>query len=447
MASKPLKIFIYPCDGAGHINATVGVAQALVERGHKIFLLLNSAFEAQYLPFGFEQILLKKSEKPVEQTDSKQNPFKVHVEMVKQMGMLSNKSPLEKAKLMSDPNSIKPFFNLLAEFEPQVEEAIKREQPDLIILDNVLIQPAILKSKIPWMVIMSGNPLILHRSKDLPPATSGYSAYDKDRTKWVEFQTESLFGQPILNHQIKINEMFGLNNTTDIYHNGVQYYPESPYLNIYGYPEELDYLDIVTLPDNVARIDAFCRTTPEPFEIPSELNYDSSKDKLIYVSLGSMGSIDVDLMKSIVSILGKTEHKYIVSKGPLHDEYELPSNCWGKAYLPQTNILKHVDLVITHGGNNTTTETFCNGVPMIVMPLFGDQFDNAQRLDELGLGCRMEPYDLNEKQLIDSINRLLNDNELKEKLQRAAKRIKESNGKQLLCERIEKIVYETKAKK
>ena len=53
-----------------------------------------------------------------------------------------------------------------------------------------------------------------------------------------------------------------------------------------------------------------------------------------------MGSIDVQLMKRIVSVLTKTPHKYIVSKGPLGSEYELPENCWGENFLLQTRIAR-----------------------------------------------------------------------------------------------------------
>src|SRR5262249_56290902 len=90
--------------------------------------------------------------------------------------------------------------------------------------------------------------------------------------------------------------------------------------------------------------------------------------------------------------VGKTPHRYIVSKGPLHSEIELPANMTGAEFLPQTSVLPLCDLVITHGGNNTVTESLHFGKPMIVLPLFWDQHDNAQRIHELGLGRRVDTY-------------------------------------------------------
>jgi len=64
----------------------------------------------------------------------------------------------------------------------------------------------------------------------------------------------------------------------------------------------------------------------------------------------------------------------------------------GAAFLPRTAVLPMCDLVITHGGNNTVTERLHFGKPVIALPLFWDQYDNAQRMHELGFGVRLDTY-------------------------------------------------------
>ena len=77
---------------------------------------------------------------------------------------------------------------------------------------------------------------------------------------------------------------------------------------------------------------------------------------------------------------------------------------------------------------------------MIVMPLFGDQFDNAQRIDELGLGARVNPYDFTNEFLTETVDRLLYDNQLKEKLEKASERILSSNKHEELAVKIEQML-------
>jgi UDP:flavonoid glycosyltransferase YjiC (YdhE family) len=128
----------------------------------------------------------------------------------------------------------------------------------------------------------------------------------------------------------------------------------SPYLNIYGFPLELDYLNMRPLPPNWYRFDNLKRTGGQHiFEVPESLREKSGK--LIYFSMGSMGGADVKLMERLITILSKSPHRFIVSKGPLHEQIELSDNMWGKQSVPQIDILSIVDLVVTHGGNNTIT--------------------------------------------------------------------------------------------
>ena len=169
----------------------------------------------------------------------------------------------------------------------------------------------------------------------------------------------------------------------------------SEHLNLYLYPEALDYTDRRPLDATWQRLDSSVRTTDAAFELPESLRAAGGADSaLVYLSLGSLGSADIDLMRRLVDVLGRTRHRYIVSKGPLADQLELPANMWGEAQVPQTSVLPLVDVVISHGGNNTTTESIHFGKPMVVLPLFWDQYDNAQRVDELGLGIRLATYDV-----------------------------------------------------
>ena len=59
--------------------------------------------------------------------------------------------------------------------------------------------------------------------------------------------------------------------------------------------------------------------------------------KWVYLSMGSLGSIDLSLMTRLTEAIGETDHKYIVSKGPRHSEFELPRNAWGQRFLPQVS--------------------------------------------------------------------------------------------------------------
>ncbi|MFD5552787.1 glycosyltransferase [Streptomyces sp. NPDC127068] len=69
---------------------------------------------------------------------------------------------------------------------------------------------------------------------------------------------------------------------------------------------------------------------------------------------------------------------------------ELPPHVRLVEFLPQPLLLESVDLFLTHGGFNSVREALRTGTPMAVLPQFGDQFSNAERVGELGLGRRVD---------------------------------------------------------
>jgi MGT family glycosyltransferase len=212
---------------------------------------------------------------------------------------------------------------------------------------------------------------------------------------------------------------------------------ESPYLNLYSFPAEADYERAAPLGPTWHRLDSTVRAADTTWELPASI---AERDgALIYLSLGSLGSADVALMQRLVDLLATTEHRVIVSKGPLADQITLHDNQTGEGFLPQPAILPQVDLVITHGGNNTVTEAFHHGKPMIVLPLFWDQVDNAQRVDETGFGRRLSTYGFRDEELSDAIDELLADRALSGRLAATSARIKASSGTVRAADLIERV--------
>jgi len=74
------------------------------------------------------------------------------------------------------------------------------------------------------------------------------------------------------------------------------------------------------------------------------------------------------------------------------------------------------------------TECFHNGKPMVVLPLFWDQVDNAQRLDETGFGVRLSTYAFEDDELTGAVDRLLADAGLRDRMARDAVRLQASPG-------------------
>jgi UDP:flavonoid glycosyltransferase YjiC (YdhE family) len=138
--------------------------------------------------------------------------------------------------------------------------------------------------------------------------------------------------------------------------------------------------------------------------------------------------MDVGLMQRIVDVLAATPHRVIVSLGPLGHEIRLGERMYGEEFLPQTAIVPQCDLLITHGGNNTFCEALHFGVPMVALPLFWDQYDNAQRAADTGVGERLPTYSFAPEELTGAIDRLLADAPLRERLRVQAQRIQASPG-------------------
>jgi UDP:flavonoid glycosyltransferase YjiC (YdhE family) len=68
-----------------------------------------------------------------------------------------------------------------------------------------------------------------------------------------------------------------------------------------------------------------------------------------------------------------------------------PDNVRVERWVPQQDVLGHASGAVVHGGSGSTLGAIAAGVPLVVVPLFADQPQNARRVAEVGAGLAVEP--------------------------------------------------------
>lgn len=95
----------------------------------------------------------------------------------------------------------------------------------------------------------------------------------------------------------------------------------------------------------------------------------------------------VELLRTIVAGLSELDCTAVVATGGVELEgVEPATHIHLTDRLAQPLLLECADLFVTHGGYNSVREAVRTGTPMAVLPNFGDQHSNAERVQELGLG-------------------------------------------------------------
>ena len=410
MSDRPTVVF-FPEGAYGPTNNCVGIGQVLAARGARVVFVVEESFAGILEAQGFEEALMRLKPKPEGNQGEAIGQF--WKDFVRETAPEFRKPTIEQLE-----GFVLPVWEELIEGARYVDERLveifDEVRPDVIVEDNVVAFPAVQAAGVPWVRIVSCNPLEL-KDPQLPPPFSGYPA--DDRSGWDEFRARYReLHEPL---QREFSE-FCVGRGAPPLPDG-EFIHESPDLNLYLYPAEVDYERSRPLASTWRRLESCVREQGAGFASPGP-------GPVVYLSLGSLGSADVELMRKLIGTLAETDYHVIVSLGPQHQELELAPNMSGEEFLPQPAILPQVDAVITHGGNNTVVEALHFGKPMVVLPLFWDQHDNAQRMHELGLGRQLDTYGHEPGELLDAIDSLLADPVLPGRLSSISSRLQAEPG-------------------
>ncbi len=421
MSDRPTIVF-FPEGAYGPTNNCVGIAQVLQAGGARVVFVIEESFAGTLEAQGFEEALMRLKPPP----EVEEAPGQFWKDFVRDTAPEFRKPTISQLE-----GFVLPVWQELVDGARYVDDRLRELfgelRPNVIVEDNVVGFPAVVAAGVPWVRIVSCNPLEL-KDPALPPAFSGYPT--GDRSGWDEFRARSRELHEPLRQEFS---EFCLERRAPQLPAG-EFIHESPFLNLYLYPPEADYERSAPVPRTWQRLGSCVREPDSVFGLSPH------RQPIVYLSLGSLGSADVGLMQKLIDALAQTDYFVIVSMGPQHEELRLAPNMTGEEFLAQPVILPEVDVVITHGGNNTITESLHFGKPMVVLPLFWDQHDNAQRMDELGLGRRLDTYEHEPAELIEAIETLLADPLLPGRLSGISARLQADPGTVKAASLIEALV-------
>ena len=416
-------IVFFPESAYGPTNNCVGIGDVLRRRGHRVLFIVEESFKGALAEKGFEERLMRLT--PPD--DSEEDPGQFWKDFIRETAPVFRTPTIEQLE-----GFIAPTFQALVDGAKYVDERlveiIGELEPDVIVEDNVVSFPALPASGRPWVRIVSCNPAEL-KDPDVPPTFSGYPS--SDRAGWDAFRHE--FRRTHADLHADFDAFCRERGAPGLPE--LEFIHESDRLNLWIYPSEVDYERARPLGPSWHNLESSVRATDADWELPAALA--ERNGPLVYLSLGSLASGDVELMRSLVGSLARRPYRVIVSMGPQHDQLELGDNMVGEEFLPQASILPQVDAVITHGGNNTVTECLHFGKPMVVLPVFWDQYDNAQRIHETGFGIRLDTYEHDPAELPAALDRLLGDAGLRDRLGRISARLRDVRGTERAADLIE----------
>jgi UDP:flavonoid glycosyltransferase YjiC (YdhE family) len=134
---------------------------------------------------------------------------------------------------------------------------------------------------------------------------------------------------------------------------------------------------------------------------------------LVYVTMGTEFNKKPEIFRSILDGLAGEPLDVVVTVGASGDPAALgqvSDNVRVERFVPQSRLLPHAAVFVSHGGSGALLGGLNAGVPMLAIPQGADQFLNAETIVEHGLGLRLLPDELSPAALRVAVQRLVDDN-------------------------------------
>lgn len=339
------KIVFFCIPAHGHTNPTLGVVRELTARGHQVRYYSYEPFREKIEAAGAEFV-------PCEEYDAEQRL-----------------TPQDAAKI---GKNLAFSTQILVDTTLALDERVCRDmeslQPDCIVADSMAVwgKAAALKLGIPFV------------SSTTTFAFNKYSA--KIMKQGFGELAGMLFSMPKIQKNIRRLQEKGypVKNILDILQND-----DRTDTVVYTSPQFQPYAD--TFSDKYAFVGPSVR--------PAESVFNKERDKLVYISMGTVNNNLLQFYKECIRALGDTAYQVVLSVGEQVDTGALgalPENVAVYPYVDQMAVLSQADVFLSHCGMNSVNESLYCGVPLVMYPQTSEQGGVAARVAQLGAGLLLE---------------------------------------------------------
>jgi len=329
-------VAFFPEAAYGPALNSVGIAKACQKLKHRTVFLTDPGMSGLYAGYGFEEYPVNLSEPmPADEMARYWSDF-----------INSHLPNFRKSPILQLDNYVKECWAAIVETskwaQKELPELLEHIKPDLICVDNVILFPAIKQySKAhgkPWLRIISCSENEIEDA-DIPPHLSGMAEADKEGHK----RFRAAFHQAIKAVHQGFNDF--LRDCGERPYPLGTFFEDSPWMNLLLYPDPVRFNRRHPLDPCRFHYLQGCVREEASYSIPS---FPVNQDKpLIYVSFGSLGCGDTDLIQRLIHALGKLPYRVLVNVGDYVQAYsELPDNLLIDKWFPQPSVIAQADLVI-----------------------------------------------------------------------------------------------------
>ncbi|VVO26572.1 glycosyltransferase [Pseudomonas fluorescens] len=415
-------IALFPEASFGAALNCIGIAQSLRELGAKPVFICHAHFQGIFAEYGF-------AEYPIPQTSPLSAAEHQHYweRFIERNIPYFDQTPLEQIDSYVVP-AWEAIIDTAIEAEKPLQQLLARLKPDAIILDNVVMFPAIASAGCPWVRVVSCAETELP-DPAVPPYLSGCRSDDvAGRERFVEHYQNAVAAA-----HARFSRFLASTGTAPCPPG--QFLVDSPWLNLLLSPTPVRYEREQPLDQRKYVYLDGCVRREAPYIVPDFPRHNDAP--LIYVSFGSLGAADTDMMKRLISTLEHLPYRFLINVGAYREMYTtVPDNVYLDSWFAQPAVLKECQLFIHHGGNNSFCEALFFGLPSLIIPYCWDGHDNAARAEEVGVGRYLPRFADPLAALPAALEQLLADQPMRQRLKTLSARMQATRGTEIAARAI-----------